>query len=155
MKPLVTSVKEVLLDAMKAEMEGRAFLIALSERAGTALVKQKLLNLADREFVHRAHLERRLREETGESAPPINELPAVAVAPEVSNLTMTRALKIVLEHEREAESNYRFLAERVQDPEMIQLFLELAELEWKHKAEIQAEYDASINDDPERFLDNM
>jgi rubrerythrin len=155
MKPLVTSVKEVLLDAINAEMEGRAFLIALSERAGTPPVKQRLLTLAEREFVHRAHLERRLREETGDGAPPINELPEVSISPEVRELTMTRALKIVLERERESESNYRFLAERVQNPEIIQLFLELAELEWKHKVEVQAEYDSTMSNDPEGFLDNM
>lgn len=153
MKPLVTSAKEVLLDAIKAEMESRAFLSALAERAEAPAVRQKLLSLAERELVHRAHLERRLREETGETAPPI-ENPEISVAPEIKNLTMTRALKLVLERERESESKYRFLAERVQDPEMIQLFLELAELEWKHKVEIQAEYDNSSSD-PESFLDEM
>ncbi|MHB0971726.1 MAG: ferritin family protein [Thermoanaerobaculia bacterium] len=153
MKPLVTFVKDVLLDAIKAEMEARAFLIALAERAGAPAVRQKLLTLAEREIVHRAHLERRLREETGEAAPAV-ESPEVSIAPEVKNLTMTRALKIVLERERESESKYRFLAERVQDPELIQLFLELAELEWKHKVEIQAEYDNSSSD-PENFLDEM
>lgn len=154
MKPLVTSVKEVLTDAIRSELEGRAFLTALAERASTPAVRQKLLDLADREVVHRAHLERRFREETGETAP-VLEMPKVEIAPDLQNLTMTRALKIVLERERESESNYRFLAERVPDNgELLQLFLELAELEWKHKIEIQGEYDASMND-PESFFEDM
>ena len=37
--------------------------------------------------------------------------------------------------------------------ELGRLFMELAEIEWKHKTELQAEYDAT--GDPERFLLDM
>jgi rubrerythrin len=68
---------------------------------------------------------------------------------------MTQALKIALERERDSESNFRFLAERVPDTELGNLFAELADIEWKHKADLQAEYDASYAADPEQFLRDL
>ena len=66
---------------------------------------------------------------------------------------MSQALKLALERERDAESNFRFLAERVPNTPLGALFAELADIEWKHKADLQAEYDASI--DPEQFLQDL
>ena len=43
------------------------------------------------------------------------------------------------------------MAERVPNTELGRLFMELAEIEWKHKTELQAEYDANVAD-PEQFL---
>ncbi|MGH9456113.1 MAG: ferritin family protein [Thermoanaerobaculia bacterium] len=71
--------------------------------------------------------------------------------PNLGRLDLARALRIALEHERESESNFRFLAERAESPELLRLFNELAEMEWKHKAEIQNEYDA-LGVDPESML---
>ena len=45
----------------------------------------------------------------------------------------------------------RFMAERVPSTtELGRLFMELAEIEWKHKTDLQAEYDASSP--PDQFL---
>ena len=44
----------------------------------------------------------------------------------------------------------RFMAERVPNTELGRLFMELAEIEWKHKVDLQAEYDAVAG--PEQFL---
>jgi len=64
---------------------------------------------------------------------------------------MSKALKLALERERDSESYYRFMAERVPNTELGRLFMELAEMEWKHKTDLQAEYDTTFAD-PERFL---
>jgi len=73
---------------------------------------------------------------------------------DMTNLDMSRALKYALERERDAESHFRFLAERVEaNTELGRLFVELAETEWKHKTDLQAEYDASAG--PDRFLLDM
>ena len=67
-----------------------------------------------------------------------------------------RTLTLVLERERDAESNYRFLAERVPNTELGGLFMELAEIEWKHKVDIQGEYDkAVLAEDPDSFLEDL
>jgi len=149
MKPLVTTVEEVLRNAIQSEVETRVYYQKMAERAGSPEVRKRLLQLADGELVHRAKLERKYRETIG-NAPPDPEPVAVEIPPEIVNLDLPRALKLALERERDSESHYRFLAERVPETELGRLFMELAETEWKHKTDLQAEYDASGAAD--RFL---
>jgi len=149
MKPLVTTVEEVLRNAIQSEVETRVYYQKMAERAGSPEVRKRLLQLADGELVHRAKLERKYRETIG-NAPPDPEPVTVEIPPEIVNLDLPRALKLALERERDSESHYRFLAERVPETELGRLFMELAETEWKHKTDLQAEYDASGAAD--RFL---
>jgi rubrerythrin len=149
MKPLETTVEEVLRKAIQSEVETRVYYQKLSERAGSAEVRKRLLQLADGELVHRAKMERRYREEIGQ--PPPEPLPVtIDLAPDLVDLDMSHALKQALERERDSESYYRFMAERVPDTRLGALFMELAEIEWKHKTDLQAEYDASAG--PDSFL---
>jgi rubrerythrin len=150
MKPLETTPEEVLRDAIQSEVVSRAFLQKLAERTSSATVRKKVLDLADRELVHRARLEKRYRELIGSTPPPVEEV-QIELPADLVNVDLSRVLKIALERERDSESNYRFLAERVPGTELGALFLELAEIEWKHKVEIQNEYDANMLD-PEQFL---
>ncbi len=152
MKPLETTVEEVLRKAIQSEVETRAYLQKLAERAAKPEVRKRLLELADIELVHRAKLERKYRSTMGANAPDPEPV-TIEIGPEITNLEMSRALKLALERERDSESYYRFLAERVPgDSELGKLFMELAEIEWKHKTDLQAEYDACAASDPERFL---
>ena len=150
MKPLETTVEEVLREAIQSEVETRVYYQKMAERAGSPEVRQRMLQLADVELVHRAKLEKKYRETIGanppEPAPVALELPA-----DVTNLDLSRALKLALERERDSESHYRFLAERVPaTTELGRLFMELGEIEWKHKTDLQAEYDAVAP--PDQFL---
>ena len=150
MKPLETTVEEVLRQAIQSEVETRVYYQKLAERAATPDVRQRMLQLADLELVHRAKLERKYREMTGTLPPnpdPVNlELPS-----DIANLDMSRALKYALERERDSESHYRFMAERVPPTtDLGKLFVELGEIEWKHKTDLQAEYDAASP--PDQFL---
>ena len=102
-------------------------------------------------LIHRAKLERKYREMVGHE-PPEPAIPSFELPLELTNLDMTRALKLALERERDSESFYRFMVERVPPTtELGRLFVELAEMEWKHKTDLQAEYDATAAD-PETFL---
>jgi rubrerythrin len=145
MKPLETTPKDVLREAIQHEVASRAFLQSLAERVTDPAGKKKIIELSDRELVHRARLERRYREVVGEPPPPTEDV-KVEFPADLQNLDLRRALKIALERERESESNYRFLAERVPNTELGSLFLELAENEWKHKVEIQNDYDLIAGD---------
>jgi rubrerythrin len=150
MKPLQTTVEEVLREAIQSEVETRAYYQKLAERAGKPDVRKRLLQLADIELVHRAKLERKYSDAIGRQAPDPTPV-SVDIPPDVQDLDMTRALKLALERERDSESYYRFMAERVPGTtELGQLFMELAEIEWKHKTDLQAEYDASAP--PDQFL---
>ncbi|MEA2237020.1 MAG: Rubrerythrin [Thermoanaerobaculia bacterium] len=149
MKPLDTTVEEVLRKAIQSEVETRVYYQKMAERAGSPMVRTRMLQLADKELVHRAKMERRYREETGQEPPAL--APAnVELPPDLVNLDITRALKHALERERESESYFRFMAERAPDTVLGALFMELAEIEWKHKTDLQAEYDASAP--PDSFL---
>ena len=150
MKPLETTAEEVLRDAIQSEVDARAFYQELARRAATPAVRKRLLELSDAELVHRAKLERRYRELIGKDAPEPRagraDLPA-----DVVNVELNQALKLSLERERESESNFRFMAERVPSTtELGRLFVELAEIEWKHKTDLQAEYDTTVA--PDQFL---
>ena len=151
MKPLDTTVEEVLRKAIDSEVETRLYYQKLAERAATPDVRKRMLELADAELLHRAKMERKYREEVGK-APPDPETPKVDLPPDLVNVDMPRALKHALERERESESYYRFMAERVPETELGHLFMELADIEWKHKTDLQAEYDRSRADQPDQFL---
>jgi rubrerythrin len=149
MKPLETTVEEVLAKAIQSEVETRVYYQKLAERAGSPEVRKRMLQLADGELVHRAKMERKYREEVGQTAPA--PLPATIELPlDLVDLDLSRALKHALERERDSESYFRFMAERVPDTRLGALFMELAEIEWKHKTDLQAEYDATAA--PDSFL---
>ena len=150
MKPLETTVEEVLREAIQSEVETRVYYQKLADRTDWPEVKRRLLQLSDLELVHRAKLERKYRDMLG-TQPPDPAPVSIEIAPDVVDLDMSKALKIALERERESESHYRFMAERVPSTtELGRLFMELAEIEWKHKTDLQSEYDASSP--PDQFL---
>ena len=151
MKPLDTNPEEVLRQAIQSEVETRTYYQKMAERAGSPEVRKRMLELADAELLHRAKLERKYREAI-KKEPPAPDPVNIDLPPEVHNLDMTRALKLALERERDSESYYRFMAERAPaGSELANLFFELADVEWKHKTELQSEYESTLND-PEQFL---
>lgn len=153
MKPLETTVEEVLRQAILSEAETRVLFQKLAERAATPEVRARMLQLSDIELVHRAKLERKYRDMLGVQPPDPGPV-TIDLPPDLVNLDMSRALKFALERERDSESHFRFLAERVPaTTELGRLFVDLAETEWKHKTDLQAEYDAASP--PDRFLLDM
>src|SRR5436309_5773050 len=106
MKPLETSVEEVLRTAIQSEVETRVYYQALAERTADPAVRKRMLQLADSELVHRAKLERKYRETVGRHAP--DPEPAhVELPPDIVNLDMRHALKFALERERDSEAYFR------------------------------------------------
>ena len=153
MKPLETTVEEVLRTAIQSEVETRVYYQALAERTGDAAVRKRMLQLSDGELVHRAKLERKYREMIGQP-PPDPQPVRVDLPPDVADLDMRRALKLALERERDSESYFRHMAERVPPTtDLGRLFVELGEIEWKHKSDLQTEYDRMAG--PEDFLADM
>jgi len=153
MKQLETTVEEVLRKAIQSEVETRIYYQKLAERAGTPEVRSRLLQLSDMELVHRAKMERKYRDMMGKN-PPDPDPVTIDLPSDIVDLDLSRALKYALERERDSESYYRFLAERVPaTTELGRLFVELAEIEWKHKSDLQAEYDRNAG--PDRFLLDM
>lgn len=155
MKALETTPEEVLREAIQSEVETRIYYQKMSERTSSPAVRSRMLQLADTELVHRAKMERKYRETIGQ-APPEPAPVRIELDRDLVNLDMGQALKHALERERESESHYRFQAERVPSNSVLgRLFNELAELEWKHKTDLQAEYDNVVAKDPESFLNDL
>ncbi|HXI14495.1 MAG TPA: hypothetical protein VNM92_17900 [Thermoanaerobaculia bacterium] len=150
MKPLDTTPEKVLREAILSEASTHVYYEKLAERAATADVRNRLLALSAGKLRHRSGLEQKYREEIG-TPPPDPASITIELPAELRTIDMGRALKIALEHEREKESNFRFLAERVPGTELGALFMELAEIAWKHKVALQNEYDLTVAD-PEEFL---
>jgi rubrerythrin len=151
MKPLQTTPEEVLRKAIQEEVNSREYYARLSTVVRAPDAKRRLERLSDEQVMHRAKLERKYREVVG-SDPPPPEPAAAEIPADAEEMDLARIVKLALENERDSESNYRFLAERVPDTELGQLFLELAELEWSHKTELQNEYDRIA---PDRFLSDL
>jgi rubrerythrin len=149
MKALETTVEEVLRKAIQSEVETRVYYQKLAERAGSAEVRKRMLQLSDAELVHRAKMERKYREEIGQT-PPEPLTVTIELPPDLFDVDLSRAPKQTLARESDSESYFRFMAERVPDTKLGALFMELAEVEWKHKTDLQAEYDASAT--PDNFL---
>jgi rubrerythrin len=152
MKPLETTVEEVLRKAIQSEVETRLYYQKMAERTVSPEGRKRMLQLADAELVHRAKLERKYSEVV-RRPPPEPTPPKVDLPSDLVNLDMRQALKHALDRERDSESYFRFMAERVPGTDLGALFMELAEIEWKHKTELQAEYDnVSAQMDPDQFL---
>ena len=152
MKPLETTIEEVLQKAIQSEVDTRAYYQAMAQRAASDDVRARLLQLADGELVHRARLERRYKELLGQN-PPDPQAASAELPADLFHLDMKHALKHALERERDSESYFRFMAERVPpETDLGRLFVELAETEWKHKTQLQAEYDSMVGDE---FLADM
>ena len=154
MKALDTNPEEVLRKAIQSEVETRVYYQKMATRTTSPAVKARMLQFADQELVHRAKMERKYRETIGRPAPEPEPV-TLELDPEIHNLDMRQALKHALERERDSESYYRFMAERVPNTDLGRLFMELAEIEWKHKTELQAEYDNALAKDPEQFLNDL
>ena len=145
------TIEEVLLDAIQSEIDTRERYLHIAKVSANPAVRKKMRDLADRELVHRARLERRFKELTSKVPPDLSpreiEMPSGA-----ESFDLPHALKYALEHERESESDYRFMAERTPASPLKNLYMELAEQEWKHKREVEHEYQASLSPD-QFFLD--
>ncbi|PYQ47920.1 MAG: hypothetical protein DMF59_17545, partial [Acidobacteria bacterium] len=122
MKPLETTIEEVLRNAIQSEVETRLYYQKMAERAGSPEVNKRMLELADAELVHRAKMERKYREVVKQE-PPAPQPVTVELDADIRALDMTRALKLSLERERDSESYYRFMAERAPvDSDLANLF---------------------------------
>src|ERR1700759_1405303 len=103
MKPLETTVEEVLREAIRSEVETRVYYLKMAERAGSPEVRDRMINLADGELLHRAKLERKYRDTVGID-PPEQEPVSLELPIDLFNLDMSHALKLSLERERDSES---------------------------------------------------
>ena len=151
---LEATPEELLITAIRNELSTRTWILQMAERVPDADSREALTDLATRKVIHRQEFERKFRQETG-SEPPFPDEDLVQLPVHIESLDLARALKAALERERDLESEWRFLAERVPDTPLHRLLLEMAEIQWRHRNEVQQLYDAAASTDPERFFLDM
>lgn len=145
---------ELLVTAIRNEVSTRAWILQLAERLEDEAARQALVELAQRKVSHRQNFERKFRQEIGQE-PPFPEQEPISIASSAHTLDLARALKLALERERDLESEWRFFAERVPGTDLHRLLMELAEIQWRHRNEVQQLYDEAASTDPERFFLDM
>lgn len=130
---------KTLLEAIKREIEGREFYLALSKKVKNPLVRRKILNLAEDELEHRETLSRLYWAQTGTEPGDLASLGITVEVPDLENMTLTDLLEMAMRTEKEASETYRKMANEAAD-ERSAAFLEyLSEFEENHYETLAAE----------------
>ena len=144
----MNSVDEILDFAINREQEASDFYTNLAEKANSAWMKDMLLSFSREEMRHKGKL---MSVKKGEkllsSQQKVMDLKLgdylVDVEPQ-PDISLQDAMIVAMKREKAAYRLYSDLAQKVDDAEMRDLFLGLAQEEAKHKLYFETEYDDQI-----------
>ncbi len=126
------TVAETILDAIKHEIEGREFYLALAGKVKNPLIRRKILGLADDEMEHRETLSRLYWAQTGTDPGDLTVYEVNVQLPDMENLTLEELLEMAMNTEKQASETYLQMAEAAQDPRTSAFLEYLAEFETGH-----------------------
>jgi rubrerythrin len=130
---------QTLIEAIKHEIEGREFYLALAKKVKNPLVRRKILGLADDEQEHRETLSRLYWAQTGTEVGDLSEFKVNLQLPDVDHMTLSELLLLAMDTEKKAAATYLEMAEKAGN-ERSAAFLEyLAEMEEGHYDALAAE----------------
>jgi rubrerythrin len=130
---------KTLIEAIKHEIEGRAFYLALAEKVKNPLVRRKLLGLADDELEHRETLSRLYWAQTGTEVGDMSDFDPAPALPDMDDMTMEQLLDLAMKTEKEAADNYLKMAEESDDSRSSAFLEYLSEFEMGHYEILAAE----------------
>jgi len=144
----MNSVDEILDFAINREQEAADFYSNLAEKASSAWMKDMLLSFNQEELRHKGKLKSvKKGEKLLSSQQKVLDLRLgdylVDVEPQ-GDLTLQDAMIVAMKREKAAYRLYSDLAQKVDDAEMKDLFLGLAQEEAKHKLYFETQYDDQI-----------
>jgi rubrerythrin len=144
----MNSVDEILDFAIEREQEAADFYSHLAEKASSAWMKDMLLSFSQEELRHKGKLKSvKKGEKLLSSEQQVLDLKIgdylVDVEPQ-PDISLQDAMIIAMKREKKAYRLYSDLAQKVDDPEIKNLFLGLAQEEAKHKLYFETEYDDQI-----------
>lgn len=123
---------QTLIEAIKNEIEGREFYLALAKKVKNPLVRRKILGLAEDELEHRETLSRLYWAQTGTEVGAFDDFEANVDLPDVQHLSLPDLLQLAMDTEKKAADTYMRMAE-VEENERSAAFLEyLSEFEEGH-----------------------
>ena len=132
---------ETLIEAIKHEIEGRAFYLALAKKVKNPLVRRKILGLAEDELEHRETLSRLYWAQTGSE---VGDLSSFEVEVDISNvedMSLEDLLELAMKTEKGAAAEYLEMSEASQDPKASAFLEYLSEFEEAHYETLKAELD--------------
>jgi rubrerythrin len=130
---------QTLIEAIKHEIEGRAFYLALAKKVKNPLVRRKILGLAEDELEHRETLSRLYWAQTGTEVGNLDDFEANVELPDAQNISLTDLLQLAMDTEKQAAANYMEMAEK-EENERSAAFLEyMSEIEESHYEALAAE----------------
>ena len=138
---------QTLIEAIKHEIEGRAFYLALARKVKNPLVRRKILGLADDEQEHRETLSRLFWAQTGTEVGDLSDYEVNVHLPDVENMTLSELLLLAMDTEKKAAATYVEMAETAGDEKSAAFLEYLAEMEEGHYEALAAEL-KMINNTP-------
>lgn len=130
---------QTLIEAIKHEIEGRQFYLALAKKVKNPLVRRKIIGLAEDELEHRETLSRLYWAQTGTEVGDFSQFEVEVVLPDVENMSLSELLLLAMETEKKAAAAYTEMAESAEN-QRASAFLEyLAEMEEGHYDALAAE----------------
>jgi len=144
----MNTVDEILDFAIEREQAAADFYVDLAERANAAWMKEMLLGFSKEEMRHKGKLKSvKKGEKLLSSKQQVQDLKIsdylIDVEPE-GDISLQDAMIVAMKREKAAYRLYSDLAAKVEDPEVKDLFLGLAQEEAKHKLYFEVQYDDQV-----------
>jgi rubrerythrin len=130
---------ETLIRAIKNEIQGRQFYLALAKKVKNPLVRRKILGLAEDELEHRETLSRLYWAQTGTEVGDLASYEVNVDIPDVENMTITGLLEMAMKTEKEASESYLQMSEVAEDARSSAFLEYLSEVEQLHYEALAAE----------------
>lgn len=144
----MNSVEEILDFAIEREQQAADFYTDLAQRVNKPWMREMLEGFSREELRHKGKIkavkkgERLLSSELKIQNLKVSDY-LVAVEP-TDDISLQDALIVAMQREKAAYRLYSDLADNIDDPEMKDLFLGLAQEEAKHKLYFEVQYDDQI-----------
>lgn len=144
----MNTVEEILDFAIEREQAAADFYVDLAERASSAWMKDMLLSFSKEEMRHKGKLKSvKKGEKLLSSEQQVQDLKIsdylVEVEPQ-DDISLQDAMIVAMKREKAAYRLYSDLAGKVDDPEIKDLFMGLAQEEAKHKLYFEVQYDEQV-----------
>ena len=130
---------QTLIEAIKHEIEGRAFYLALAKKVKNPLVRRKILGIAEDELEHRQTLSRLYWAQTGAEVGDFDDFEGNVDLPDVELMSIPDLLQLAMDTEKKAAATYMKMAEEEENDRSTAFLEYLAEFEEGHYGILAAE----------------
>ena len=137
------SIEDLLLAAMKSEVETERVYSDVANRVKNAFLKERMRFLANEERGHRKTIETIFHMKFGDKEivlPETTEVPLPKIEIDSESDPISLVLESAMEAEKASEAFYRELSDRFKDESMRNMLIVLAEMERTHYFILDKEY---------------